>query len=314
MKQKTQSNSLHLINSAEIDKLEKSNAKLVIQIKEFTEELNRPLQSTKTASTKISLFSATTREKELENIQKQARIYRKEMLSLRNKIKENCGLTKQAELELALKESLTTTIELKKEIRAMNNLQKDQGRELERIVKHKAFDKRIDSLNDYLNKSKNRAKELESKLQAKGIQNDKVKKQVQLLKGRLQYLHNRIIEEDYREDVMVYEYCTVYSYKDTVMLKANFGFLKATLEKLRIDNNKEIETALISINQLKESVQRASKENTQVTGRLKDLSTIVRMNTTQTHPTKRNVFSVMKQRLKNSIMVHNNNLSVSFIL
>jgi len=231
------------------------------------------------------------------------------MLGLRTKVKENCTINKQAELEIKLKNSLSTTIELKKEIRIVNNLQKDQGRELERMIKHNAFEKRINSLNDYLNRAKKRVKELENKLQAKGIQNDKYKEQIEYLRGRLQYLMSTIYNEPF-----YVKQSTIEVYKDPIMLKANLELLKDTLEKIRLHNNKEIEVILMDIKNLKEGAQRTNKESNQVTVKLRGLNEIIKMNKTQKpiHPitSRRNAFSVMKKRLENSIMIHNDNLSV----
>ena len=211
------------------------------------------------------------KEKELVNAKKQLLIYQKEAVSLRVRVSKETGFDKVIELDTKLKESITEAARLKGEIKKKKDIQRNQGKELERIIQNAEYENKIKFLSDDLNNLKLHAKELYVR---SSKDNTKFKDYVQNLEERYHKAqstrnkpctsHNSIpITKDLPKSEII------------VPLKSNIESLRSEIEKERVKQKKEKMMIIEEIERLKKEWKSVGQVNRVNALKLKDLSKIM---------------------------------------
>eukprot|EP00347_Sterkiella_histriomuscorum_P007381 403349157 len=104
-----------------------------------------------------------TKEREMQNQEQQIQNLKKEVHMLRQKLDIDAGVEKQIRLETNLKEAEKRNQELVREIKALQKIQNEQGKALDKITNQNDYNMKIKNLMDELKVTKEKYKEVDEK-------------------------------------------------------------------------------------------------------------------------------------------------------
>jgi len=214
----------------------------------------------------------------MENTKKQISVYQKEISSLKEKLDSHSGYDKVAELEEKLKESIATGISLQKEIKTLNQLQKNQGKELTRIGTKQEYENKIKSLNEQLKRLKEKSKEIDLKNSSVHQNDEKIKDFVRGLNEKYQKLKIEVenLKKQNNSPNLIEIKKEENSEKNSEELKVTLRALKSTLEKERILSKKELEIILVEMGEIRKKLKETEQENRLNALKLKELTRVIR--------------------------------------
>ncbi|TNV85371.1 hypothetical protein FGO68_gene10437 [Halteria grandinella] len=179
-----------------IMKLRSQNVKLRQKLKELNQALDAALEKAqKNLTTKKAQQQAPPdfdnilkiKDKEISNQTQMIANLKKDNATLRNRMDTEVGLDKLMKYENALKEAEKRNNELIREIKALQRIQNEQGKQLEKMTTENDYVNKIKTLMDELRIAREKVKELEAKQ----------KKDEKTLKG--QFDHMNKLQEKCRE-------------------------------------------------------------------------------------------------------------------
>ena len=169
-------------------KLRSQNVKLRQKLKELNQALDAALEKAqKNLTTKKAQQQAPPdfdnilkiKDKEISNQNQMIANLKKDNATLRNRMDTEVGLDKLMKYENALKEAEKRNNELIREIKALQRIQNEQGKALEKITTENDYVNKIKTLMDELRISREKVKELEAKQ----------KKDEKTLKGQFDHMN-----------------------------------------------------------------------------------------------------------------------------
>ena len=199
------------------------------------------------------------KNRELENAMKQMKLYQKELFFIKNKVKNQSGYDKIAELETKIKNSSNENTMLHKEIKALNKLEKTQDKKFDRLFTDQEYENKITMLNEHLNKLKIHAKELEGKCESTKLTNLKFNNYYKDLKDKLKNTKSFLYDHENTKSTPILS--VPVSTKSYDSIRKMRESLQTKLEQDKVNNRKEHIEIVLEIKTLTNKLKNILHDN-----------------------------------------------------
>ncbi|CDW76996.1 UNKNOWN [Stylonychia lemnae] len=246
-----------------IQKLRQQNGILREKLKELNVALDTALEkASKNLNKKNNQLPPNieqlfkSKDREMMNQEQQILNLKKEVQSLRQRLDTDSGIEKQMKLESNLKEAEKRNQELMREIKALQKIQNEQGKALDKITNSNDYINKIKNLMDELKLTKERLKDFEEKargqIQLKNFDKDEQKSKDQLIE-ELQ-IRNAQLEKN-----------------KEILEKSREQDLKK-IDMMRKKHKSQIEELFAQLEHLNRGYKEKDQESRIVASRLKEMS------------------------------------------
>jgi len=269
-----------------ISKLKTMNEKLMKELKNLQQNLDKTAEKQKISQKSSNVAEnekLKNKQKELENVQKQVKSYQKEINSLKEKLDAKTGYEKIIDLENKLKEVEMRNADLSKQQASLEQILKNQEKELEKIRNGGEGSTKLKALNEQLKTVKEKNKELEKKITAESASYQKQHTQLLDLQEKVQELRERKIkwkkaiadklpappdEDESNENKK----------NEEEVLQASLLSLQKRLKMEKASGAKALDAGKAEIAELQVKVKEAEQEQKLNTAKLSELKKMMRHN------------------------------------
>eukprot|EP01022_Parablepharisma_sp_SALTPOND_P000704 TRINITY_DN1044_c0_g1_i2.p7 TRINITY_DN1044_c0_g1~~TRINITY_DN1044_c0_g1_i2.p7 ORF type:complete len:356 (-),score=89.76 TRINITY_DN1044_c0_g1_i2:11477-12544(-) len=261
------------------------NEKLQKELKILTANLDKSLEKSKLKQ-KFPVSSndanLNPREKELENMQRKIKAYQKEIAALKEKLEAKTGYEKIIDLENKLREGERKNQELQKQAQALEQILKNQEKELEKIKGNSETSGKLKALNEKLKTCKERNKELEKKLQSESASYQKQHTTLLDLQEKVQKLkYEKLRWKKAVADKLPAppdEGANEAKRSEEEILQASLASLQKRLKIEKQTAAKTLEAAKAEVTEYQRKVKEAEQEQKLNTAKLAELKKVTRHN------------------------------------